>query len=122
VMATSPAKQPWTKGAHGLLERATAIGLAATPSPKGLEVRGLLLGSWDDPPTEALRRLEKTLGDVMASPLAGLTGVREPIVPPSVAGDKEGIRFEMVVDPKRLAEGLRAATEAGLGEIFGPGR
>ena len=114
----SPASSPWKQGAHGLLGRAVAVGLSATPSPEGLRLRAVALGAWDDPPTEALKRLELTVRDVVQSPLGHLLGLREPLVPFSSGGDRDAIHIEGVVDAEKMTEGLRAATSAELTELF----
>ena len=119
AMAPRPSRVGWARGAHGLLSHATSIGAAATPEGEGLRIRGVALGAWDEPPTEALKRLEATLADVAGSMLGRLMGLDTPIVAPSFGGDREGIRFEAVVDAGKLAEGLWAATSAELSELFG---
>lgn len=108
---------PW-RGAHGLLDRAAAVGLAASASPEGLRVRSVLLGAWDEPPTQALARLEHTLDDLAHSSVGRLTGLDAPRAPWSFGGDGEGIHAEGLLDPQKIADGLRAATSAGLRELF----
>jgi hypothetical protein len=106
------------KGAHGLLDRATAASVAVTPSAQGLQLRALLLGAWDDPPTVALRRLSETAQDIATSPLGRLTGLDHPIERPSLGGDREAIHLEVLVDAMKVAEGLQAATSAELRDLF----
>jgi hypothetical protein len=106
------------KGAHGLLDRATAAGVAITPTPQGLRLRALLTGAWDDPPTVALRRLTQTADDIASSPLGRLTGLDHPIERPSLGGDREAIHLEVLVDAMKVAEGLQAATSAELRDLF----
>ena len=118
ILAPSPARSGW-QGAHGLLARATAVGVALTPRPDGLLVRGTLLGAFDDPPTEALVRLSKTAVDVAESPLGHLLSLDRPVVPLATGGDRDALRAELVLDPAKVAAGLRAATSAQLTEIFG---
>ena len=119
VLAPAPGRAPWGRGAHGLLANAIAIGATATPAAEGLQVRGVALGAWDEPPTQALHRLTRTIEDVVTSPLGRLTGLSEPIVPVATGGDRDAIRFEATLDAQKVAGGLRAATTATLGEIFG---
>ena len=119
AMAPRPSRVGWVQGAHGLLSHATSIGGAATPDAEGLRLRGVALGAWDEPPTEALKRLESTVADVARSMLGRLMGLDQPLAVPSFGGDREGIRFEATVDASKLAEGLWAATSAELGELFG---
>lgn len=121
LYALNPARDPWPKGAHGLLERGLAAGLVAWPSPEGpLKVRGALAGTWDDPPTSALGRLEATLRDVGRSAIGRLTAFNEPVVPFSFRGDRDVIEVEGALDAAKLAEGLHAMTSARLDELFPP--
>ncbi|HEU4405116.1 MAG TPA: hypothetical protein VFS43_07485 [Polyangiaceae bacterium] len=121
LYAVNPAREPWPKGAHGLLERAIAAGLVAAPSPDGsLRVRGALAGTWDDPPSSALGRLEATLRDVGRSAIGRLTSFGEPLVPFSFRGDRDVIEAEGALDAGKLAGGLHAMTSARLDELFPP--
>lgn len=122
VAEIAPGSSPM-RGAHGLVERAAAVGLAVTPSPDpaGLRLRLVVLGAWDDPPAEATRRLERTLDDVARSPLGKLTSLGAPLTPWSIGGDREAIHAEGVVDARKLADGLHAATSASLAEVFPQG-
>jgi hypothetical protein len=76
------------------------------------------MGAWGDQAAEAQKRLEESLVDIQASPLGGLTGVSQPIVPAAITLEGDALRFSAVLDPKKLAQGLRDATGAGLPEIF----
>ena len=119
AMAPRPPRAGWTRGAHGILPMASAIGVAATPEGDALRVRGAALGAWDEPPTKALESLSATLGDLTSAPLGRLLGLDRPRVPASYGGDRDAIRFEATLDATTLAEGLWAATSAELGELFG---
>ncbi len=118
--ALNPARDPWPKGARGLLERALAAGLVASPAPEGLKVRGAAAGTWDNPPSSALGRLEATLRDLGRSSLGRLTAFGEPVVPFAFRGDRDVIEVEGALDAAKLAEGLHAMTSARLDEIFAP--
>lgn len=119
AMAPSPTRDAWS-GAHGLLDRATAIGVAATPGLEGLQVTLIAMGTWDDPPTEALHRLEATLKDLATSPLGRLTAIDHPLTPWSVDGDRDVIHATATFDADKIGSGLRAATSAQIREIVGP--
>ena len=119
VMAPAPPAHTWS-GAHGLLQRTLAIGLSAQPTGEWVTVKIAILGEWDDPPTEALRRLNRTLDDIAASPVGKLTGLNSPSTPWSFEGDKEVLRASAAFDPNKVAAGLRAATTAQIREIVGP--
>jgi hypothetical protein len=119
AMAPRPPRGGWTRGAHGILPMASAIGVAATPEGDALRVRGAALGAWDEPPTKALESLSATIADLTGAPLGRLLGLDRPRVAPSYGGDRDAIRFEATVDATTLAEGLWAATSAELGELFG---
>ncbi len=120
LYAVNPSRDAWPRGAHGLLQRALAAGLVASPSPEGLRLRGAALGTWDDPPSSALGRLEATLHDLGRSSLGRLTAFGEPLVPFSFRGDRDVIEAEGALDAAKLAEGLHAMTSARLDELFPP--
>jgi hypothetical protein len=120
LYAINPPRAPWPRGAHGLLERAVAAGLVAAPSAEGLRLRGAAAGTWDDPPSAALGRLEATLRDLGRSSLGRLTALGEPVVPFAFRGDRDVIEAEGALDAAKLAEGLHAVTTAQLDEMFPP--
>lgn len=106
------------QGAHGLLERASAAGVALTPQGGDLALKAVLLGAWDDPPAEALRRLDLTVADVTSSGLGRLTGLDAPTAAYRTSGDAEQITVTGSIDATRLARGLRDITRASLTELF----
>lgn len=106
------------QGAHGLLERATAAAIALTPQGTDLALEALLLGAWDDPPTEALRRLDLTLKDLTSSAIGKLTGLPEPVSPYRSEGDAERLTVKATLSTERLIRGLRDITQAPLDELF----
>lgn len=116
LLFPSPATS-W-QGAHGLLERASAAGVAFTPRGSQLAVRATLLGAWNDPPTEALRRLGLTVSDLSNAPLGHLTGLDEPLEPYRYEGDAERIAVTATLDAERLARGLHDITGASLRDLF----
>jgi len=112
-----PSPASW-KGANGLLDRAVAAGVSLTPRGGNLALKAALLGAWDDPPAEALRRLERTVSDVAGSGLGHLTALDAPVEPLRLGGDAELITAETTLDATRLAKGLRDITRASLAELF----
>jgi hypothetical protein len=120
LFAPNTAKPDWTsQAAHGLLPRILAAGLSATPSKQGLNVRVGLLGLWEqDPPTEALSRLEHTVQDLQRSSLGRLTGIHEPKKPFRFGGNKDFVFTETTLDPVVLAQGLKDITSSELRDLF----
>jgi hypothetical protein len=113
-----PSPEASWKGAHGLLERATAAAFSLRPSGGNLALRAVLLGAWDEPPTEALRRLSLTVEDVAGSSVGRLTGLNEPVEPYRVEGDGEVLRLTGALSAEKLARGLRDITRAPMDELF----
>ncbi|MFO0658562.1 MAG: hypothetical protein U0165_01825 [Polyangiaceae bacterium] len=80
----------------------------------------MALGTWDDPPTEALHRLEATIKDLASSPLGKLTAVDQPVMPWALDGDRDVLHASATFDADKIGSGLRAATSAQIREIVGP--
>lgn len=111
----------WRSGAHGILERALAVGLSATPSDRGLLVKVTVLGPWEEQAQEAAERLRLTIGDLEKAPIGKLLGLDQPLSPKDlVTADKEVITLVREIDANKLAEGLWAATTAETKDLFGP--
>jgi hypothetical protein len=113
----SPAKEPWSVGAHGLLEVTSAVGLAARPTDEGLFVELLATGQYGDAASPVRARLEATVRDVVTSPLGSLTGVVEPRAAYTYDVTPERLRVTTTWDAARIAKGLRNATSASIAEI-----
>ena len=118
LLAPNPAADPWTKGAHGLLQVTTAVGMAATPKDGALSVELRATGQYGDSLEPVRERLEATVKDLVTSPLGSLTGLREPLSDYAYEVGPERLQVRCTWDALRLAGGLRAATAASLAEIF----
>lgn len=117
LLAPNPAREPWSVGAHGLLELTSAIGVAARPHAEGLSVEIAAVGQYGQRSEPVRERLEATVHDVVLSPLGTLTGVSDPKRPYAyeVSGKRLTVRTQW--DAEKLARGLRAATASSIAEI-----
>lgn len=117
VLCPNPAKEPWSVGAHGLLEVTSAVGVAARPHDDGLAIELSAVGQYGERPEPVRERLEATVRDVVRSPLGSLTGVAEPKAAYSYEVTPERVTVRARWDAVKIALGLRAATSASIAEI-----
>ena len=122
AFAPGPFEGEWAAGLGGLLRATTAVGASvrAAPRPAGaaLEVQVVLVGAWGDDASRAAERLAASFQLLAADSLGRLLGIDHPLEEPRVSGDAESLRLQVVLDPLRIARGLQAATDAGVGEIM----
>lgn len=117
LLCPNPAKEPWSLGAHGLLEVTSAVGIAARPQDDGLAVELAAVGQYGERPDPVRERVEATVHDVVLSPLGTLTGVAEPKAAYTYEIGRERVTVRARWDAVKIAQGLRAATSATIAEI-----
>ncbi len=125
IVAVAPRSslEAWRSGAHGVLARALSVGLSATPTERGLVLRCVVMGPWDDQAKEAADRLRLTVADLEKAPIGRLLGLDKPLSKEDVVtAERDAIALVREVDAGALAEGLWAATSAETRELFGPPR
>jgi hypothetical protein len=118
--APGPFAGEWAKGAHGLLSRALAAGIAVKPAAGGhLAVTLVLAGDFGSFPGDPGQAMRDAWQDLATSGLGRLLGFDAPAAPPLVSSTPEAVRLSVELDPMPLATGLRAAVMAQVWEILG---
>lgn len=106
-------------GIAGLLQAATAVGIAATPTPaRTVAVRVLVSGAVGTNPSAAEQRLLATYDTIGASGIGRLCGLDRPRRAPTATHTEDGLTLEVELDPASIVTGLYDATEATLPEMF----
>lgn len=118
IQAFFPSPTTSWQGAHGLLERATAAAFSLKIQEKNLVLKAILLGAWDDPPTEALHRLDLTVKDLSNSTLGKLIGLNESVNAYRTIGNADMLTVEGTLSIELLVRGLHDITQASLSELF----
>ena len=121
--APGPFEGAWARGAGGLLRATTAVAArlrATNPTQSGgtLSLRFVLTGAWGADAPAAAQRLEDSFHVLAEDPLGRLTGLDRPVDGPRVIGDPEALSLDVALDPVRMCQGMRAATDASLAEIM----
>ncbi|MBX3130347.1 MAG: hypothetical protein KF718_26755 [Polyangiaceae bacterium] len=115
--APGPFDTSWAKGARGLLESATALGVTARPvSPEQLDVTVYLAGEWPEP--DAASRLREAWEDLAQDSLGRLLALDEPSEAPRTSGTSTLLVLRTRLAARPLAQGLKAAVSAEVSEIL----
>lgn len=118
--APGPFTGEWAQGAHGLLSRALAAGIALRPGAEGhLSATVVVSGDFRSFPGDPAQAMRDAWQDLAESGLGRLLGLDAPTSPPVVSATPESVRLSVEVDPMPLAMGLRAAVMAQVWEILG---
>ncbi|HEX3343339.1 MAG TPA: hypothetical protein VHS09_02150, partial [Polyangiaceae bacterium] len=131
AFAPGPFEGAWGAGLGGLLRATTAAGAslhvterapgAGGPGTGGagaLVLQLVLAGAGGPDAPRASERLAAAFQVFAADPLGRLMGIDHPIEEPRISGDDEALRLEVTLDPLAAARGLKAATDARIGEIL----
>jgi hypothetical protein len=117
--APGPFEGEWLRAARGLLQTATALGVAAQPAGGGrIQFTVFIAGDFSDPKGDPATRLENAWNEVAQSGIGRLLAFNEPTSGPSISGTPDLLRLEVELAAKPLATGLRAAVMAEVWEIF----
>jgi hypothetical protein len=107
------------KGLAGLLQAATAVGIATTLTPsRTLAVRVVVMGVSGTDPVAAEQRLVAAYDTMATSGIGRLCGLDHPKRPPTATHTDSGLALEVELDPAPIAIGLYDATQASLPEMF----
>lgn len=124
--AAGPFEDAWKHALGGLLAAATAAAVAVRfiDSDHGhdgdrMTVTIALYGSWGGDADAAASRLSAAIHLVQESAIGKLCGVDHPVVGPAPRASESEIAVDLTVDAETFFRGLRDATSAGAGEIFG---
>lgn len=115
--APGPFTGEWERGARGLLGATTAFGAMAVPDGDALVVKAAFIGTFDG---DDISKLSAAWGDLAQSSLGRLTGIDQPIAPPSVETGPGRLTLEVKIALKPLFSGLRAAVAADVWEMLQP--
>jgi hypothetical protein len=133
AFAPGPFEGEWASGLAGLLAAATAVGVSlrpqnVTPRVSHGGMRGsafvracvVVAGAWGVAAPAAAERLAACFHVLGNDALGHLMGLDHPATDPVVRSDTGAIALEVDLDAVALAEGLRRATWADVGEIVSP--
>lgn len=119
--APGPFEGEWASGARGLLTRALAVAISATPDPARpgqITARFDVAGDFEqvlpDPRTQLLGAWE----DLAQSSLGKLLGLSEPVSEPVLTVSPDLLSLEVTLQLDRIARGLHAAVAADVWEMM----
>ena len=119
ALAPGPFEGELARGLRGLLEGATAVGAAATPTAREtIALTIAAMGDFARGGEAAAKTLLSAWNDAASAPLGRLLALDEPASPLQTEVDEESIILRVELDAEALFEGLAAATSADVTEFL----
>jgi hypothetical protein len=121
VFFAGPFEGEAAKGLGGLLQAATAVGIAVRPTPRvpaALAITIVLMGAWKNDAAIAGERFAAAVSTILRSDFGRLCGAHEPIRGPDLEVGPDVLTVQVTLDAAHLAAGLRIATAPKIDEIM----
>lgn len=119
AFALGPFEGELARGARGLLAGATGLGAAARPSAReGIALAIAVAGDFSASGQAASDELHRAWLDLATGSFGHLLGLDAPVSPPLPTHAADAVAIAVELDPRRLADGLAAATSAQIADIM----
>ena len=119
LYAPGPFPEAWSKGAEGLLERAFAIGAAASLDAQArLKVRIVISGTFGPDPDQSRIRLLRTWDFIQTSSVGHILGLEQTTQPSVVDATASQLTLNFILGAESLMKGLSAAVSEDAKGIF----